>query len=390
MTPTGQTKNGKIGRLCALLREDILRGRFKPGVQLPNPKRLGQKHGLAETSASVALSRLAHEGLVVRIPRRGSFVTDQVPAQHKVLDFVRVRGPAGTAERSYILSWIEGLSHLAEQQGWMPRWHHLFDEQAEQVEQLAERFADSRGVVFAWSVPPELPWIIWHRGIPVVALNPNPGGMGDAPACYAQVSYDRREAARLGSEHLVAQGRTRLALVGLNTSLIWNIGFMDVLRRHNLPVEGKWLIQMESSSGDFRLMESQVREILKDSNRPDGFCCATVGIASVIEAVAADLNLAVPDDLAVVAFSDGDPHIQGQPSVTVAGVLAEEICGQALDIIEQLGSQPKLTDHHLQPPLMIPPKLTVRDSCGATNRADQSQKSGVSNLAGKEVSIADS
>ena len=218
----------------------------------------------------------------------------------------------------------------------------------------------------------------------------NRGGLDDRPACYPQVSYDRREAARLGGEHLVSLGRTRLGLVGLDTSLMWNIGVMDVVRRHNLPVEGKWLIQMESSSGDFGLMEARVREVLTDKNRPTGFCCATVGIASVVEGVARELGLAVPDDLAVVAFSDGDPQVQGQPSVTVAGVPAEQMCSKALDIIEQIGSEPRGTNHQLQAPIMMPPQLIVRESCGAKRKDVKFNGLGVSGSAGKEVSMKQS
>ena len=76
----GQTKiKGKIAGLCALVRKDILSGRFAPGSLLPAQSELGKQYSMAESTVSAAMGRLVHEGLAVRIPGRGSFVVERLP-----------------------------------------------------------------------------------------------------------------------------------------------------------------------------------------------------------------------------------------------------------------------------------------------------------------------
>ncbi|MEU0370026.1 SCO5717 family growth-regulating ATPase [Streptomyces sp. NPDC006283] len=58
------------------LRRDILKGRIKPGEQMPSIRELQDRFGVANMTARSALNVLRDEGLIYTIHGRGSFVAD--------------------------------------------------------------------------------------------------------------------------------------------------------------------------------------------------------------------------------------------------------------------------------------------------------------------------
>lgn len=57
-----------------MLRSQILSGRYQPGDRLPTEQELASTHGVSRITAAAALTALARDGLVQRIPRRGTIV----------------------------------------------------------------------------------------------------------------------------------------------------------------------------------------------------------------------------------------------------------------------------------------------------------------------------
>ena len=63
-------------RLAALLREEIRSGELAPGDPTPSITTLTQEHGLARQTVAKAFGLLVAEGLVVRVPGLGYYVTE--------------------------------------------------------------------------------------------------------------------------------------------------------------------------------------------------------------------------------------------------------------------------------------------------------------------------
>lgn len=361
---------GKMANLCALLREDIVRGRLCPGALLPTQKELARKFGVAEATAAAAVGRLAAEGLAIRIHGRGSFVADEPPVRHEILDFVRTSGTFGAKDGAWALTWIEVFTRCAERFGWTPRWHHISETERQNVDQLANGLSDSKGIIVLFDVPPKFLWLCHQHGIPAVAAFVVVGGVGEGLQCYPQISYDRTETARLATEHLVSLGYSRIGFVGLKTSPLRSNGFLSVLSRHNLDVRGQWIFTLDRDifrSGDEsdRRCRDLCAGILRGKDRPEAICCSTLRTAYTVEAVAIEMGLKVPQDLALIACDETEPNISGEVSITTVAVSREESCKRALEVLDQIRSKPVSEKSSLYHPIMMPVRLTIKDSCGA-------------------------
>lgn len=62
-------------RMAGQLREEILRERYAEGEALPTDLELGEEHGVSRQTVRRAYQELVNEGLVFRVPGRGTFIT---------------------------------------------------------------------------------------------------------------------------------------------------------------------------------------------------------------------------------------------------------------------------------------------------------------------------
>jgi len=61
-------------QLADILRSGIESGQYRPGQMLPSETQLMGDHGLSRATARLALAELRKEGLIVTVPRLGSYV----------------------------------------------------------------------------------------------------------------------------------------------------------------------------------------------------------------------------------------------------------------------------------------------------------------------------
>lgn len=94
------------------LRNEIARGEYKPGDQLPAEPELIQQFGVSRITVRQALSDLAAEGLVVRRHGKGTFVTER-RIQHELVrltDFVEDMELAGLAPSSRVMEFTHEVA----------------------------------------------------------------------------------------------------------------------------------------------------------------------------------------------------------------------------------------------------------------------------------------
>ncbi len=98
-------------QLKALIRRSIEEGRLRPGDRLPTEHQLCRQFGLSRTPVRQALSELTREGLLIRIPGRGTFVAEHPEHRGLRLRVVTEKGWGSYLERGLHL-WNQEHPHL--------------------------------------------------------------------------------------------------------------------------------------------------------------------------------------------------------------------------------------------------------------------------------------
>ena len=75
------SKDNLTDRIAGMLRDDIAKGRYKPGHQLPPGKDLAERFGVSITVIREALARLKSDGLVASHQGKGVFVEQDFTAR---------------------------------------------------------------------------------------------------------------------------------------------------------------------------------------------------------------------------------------------------------------------------------------------------------------------
>jgi LacI family transcriptional regulator len=134
---------------------------------------------------------------------------------------------------------------------------------------------------------------------PVVVI-----GRPAEPSRLPFVSIDNLDAARAATVHLLAGGRERIAHLGgppaQTTMLDRANGYRSAMADAHLP----HLVVETNGSPEDGLRQAAMLFERPASQRPDAVFAATDRLALAVLAAAADLNVRVPQELAVVGFDD--------------------------------------------------------------------------------------
>lgn len=358
---------GKIARTCELLRRDILQGVYLPGAMLPPHRTLGKRYGVAQATASAAVGRLVHEGLAVTFHGRGSFVSDEVNSSQRIIDLVRPQPPLNRDDRSGELTWMQEFNLACQTENLIARWHHVSGDEACRPDKLAAQLAESNGVIVQGHFSTSLAYALHRQGIPVVAL-PWSSEPAHVPTLFPQVTFDRTQVGYLAARHMAGLGYERIAFVGIssfsaNTRMN---GYLRALRELDLPLSVKWMVH--AKRGDELDLREELSRVLAQEDRPEAFCCYTDTMARNVVNELLHEGFKIPEDIAVIACDDGVEAVAGPVAITSVGAPIAEICQKAVELISAIepGFDPESCQ--LQDAILMPLRLTVRDSCGAKKK----------------------
>ncbi|TMV46467.1 extracellular solute-binding protein [Paenibacillus mesophilus] len=98
--PSRKSFDSRLKRMIDILRADIMNGTYGPGDYLPSEKALTEQFSLSNKSVRKGLETLIAEGLIVKLDRVGSRVTDSAPGSSIALTL----GLTSSIERDIALS----------------------------------------------------------------------------------------------------------------------------------------------------------------------------------------------------------------------------------------------------------------------------------------------
>lgn len=201
--------------------------------------------------------------------------------------------------------------------------------------------------------------------LPLVLL-----GERDTSGVSDHVAIDNVAAARAATEHLIAGGRRRIAVLGgrsgdvAGAAELRTRGYREALDAAGIPYDP----QLIAPVPDFLWLEgaSATAELLALAARPDALFCLNDHLALGAMRALYERGLRVPEDVAVVGFDDIAASRFSVPSLTTVAPDKAAIARTALDLLLS-----RIDGAHDGPAVERMPtyRLVVRESSGAAGES---------------------
>jgi DNA-binding LacI/PurR family transcriptional regulator len=356
------------------LRDELVSGRYGEEGRLPSEAQLVGRFGVSRPTAARALRSLVEEGLIERRAGSGTFAKAGgrsaglatssgllallIPDLGNTEIFQLISGEIASLARVHNYSLVWGGSEHPQLDTDLSLKH---------AEELCRQFIERRvtGVFFA---PYELvkekeeanrkmATILREAGIPVILLDRD---LTEFPtrSDFDVIGVDNIAGGYLLGEHLLKLGCKRLHFVARPRSAptveARIAGVQAALRLRRLDPDPGWVHIGNLDDKGF------VRSLTAGST-PDAFVCANDHTAAMLMRALHQNKIRVPDDVRVVGFDDVKFATLVSPPLTTIQQPCRELALTAFRAMLDRQADPSLPARHIT----LPPRLVVRDSCGA-------------------------
>jgi LacI family transcriptional regulator len=262
-------------------------------------------------------------------------------------------------DRYYFPTLLTGIASVINQRDYtMVLW---IEEDETDQERFYRNIVQSRlidGLIIA-SMAVNNPFLLQvaEMSVPLVMIEKPEGG----PKHFSYVTIDNVSASREITDHLIRLGRQRIGTVTGDLKNADGIdryrGYCEALRASPLGLDETLVYEGKFAFGDgydgAKVLLARGVDAIVTGNDQTAF--------GAVEAVH-ELGLRVPEDVAVVGFDDLPTAARSKPPLTtVHQPIRERGAAAAQLLLEQIEGQEQTPKH-----LVLPTRLVVRQSCGAT------------------------
>lgn len=208
--------------------------------------------------------------------------------------------------------------------------HENYEREVSSVEHLASRRADGLLVSIASTTARyEHFTSLQNQGIPVVFFDRVPNEINTH-----KVLVDDYQGAYEATEHLIKQGCMRIAHVSGPQSLAISRnrlnGYLNALKQYQLPIREEWIVSCEFSIEEGTLKGYQ---LMAQKERPDGIFAASDRIGLGVHVALRQLGFRIPDDVALIGFSDLSISALVEPPLSTVSQPTFELGKQAAELL---------------------------------------------------------
>ena len=194
--------------------------------------------------------------------------------------------------------------------------------------------------------------LLSELGIPFACFGRTGPGL---PQPWADI--DNAEAEAQAVRHVIERGYTRPAYIGYATETYWDAdreaGFRAGLARCGVPGDGAGLIRVSEDTSAW----AEIRSFLA-SARPDAVLTGSDKLAAIVYGIAAELNLRIGRDLAVVGFDGSVGAALLHPPLTSVVIPVEDIARRVVGrVVRQIED-----GQDTEPGEIVPTWLRERES----------------------------
>ena len=192
---------------------------------------------------------------------------------------------------------------------------------------------------------------IAKQGIPLVFF-----GTTCLPDQFSSVTANSELAAKEATQHLIDTGSKRIAFIGgpnhLDVVKSRKHGYLEALRENDLPIDRE-LVMCEKI--DFDWAVEATKNLLQMENRVDAILAFNDVITFAAFTAIKDLGFRIPEDVALIGFTD-DLHAQYvTPRMSAIEDQAHEMGSVAYDLLQKC-----INGDHKVYKKIVPQKLVIR------------------------------
>jgi LacI family transcriptional regulator len=175
------------------------------------------------------------------------------------------------------------------------------------------------------------------------------------------IDVDNRHAAREAVQHLIRQGRRRIAAItGPQNKMVGcdrYMGYQDALQKNGIPFNSDLVVESDfSEEGGKKAAERLLAQ------KPDAIFAASDLMAIAALRVFQNAGYVVPQDVAVMGFDDIPLATQTNPPLTTIRQPTDLMGRMAVEMIVGMINHPEKQEaRHI----ILPVDLVIRSSCGS-------------------------
>ncbi|MCD9026220.1 GntR family transcriptional regulator [Cohnella silvisoli] len=377
----------------------ISSGELAEDQKIPPENELISKFNVSRITVANALTQLAQDGWIYRIPGRGSFVSKElsfpealresvdIPADPVEIpsdgeDITRQTGDPSrvvsqssgkrmialiipTVEDFFALRLLQGINKILKNSNYylaVILTNHSKEMEKEAIIQLLQK--DVAGLII-FPIDAET----YNEEILSLKINNFPFVLIDRflPGVDTHfVSSDNRRGAQLAVSHLWELGHREIAICTdspLNTVTVDEriAGYMDALKLREAMINPALILTEFSVDNKARDDNHVLRRYIKNG-LATAYITLNAKLALYIASIAKSLDLNVPGDLSILTFDDPSSGIDERGKFTHIAQSEEEIGSRAATILIDLLNQPENANGYKK--VILKPELVIRDSTG--------------------------
>jgi LacI family transcriptional regulator len=252
---------------------------------------------------------------------------------------------------------LQGLSDAASERGYhlmLSMLSHPSEEEAFYRRALRSQMLDGLIISSAALDDPLIPRLL-KGGFPFVTIGRHP----NQPAA-SYVDVDNMQGARMAVEHLVNQGRRRIATITGPLETMVGVdrleGYKAALRAAGAPIENELIARGEfTEPSGYAAMQRLLRA------KPDAVFAGSDLMAMGALRALRQARLRTPEDVALIGFEDAQIAASAEPPLTTVRQPVYRLGTTAIDLLLRL-----VEDEERGPfRAILPTSLVIRASCGA-------------------------
>lgn len=331
------------GKLFEQMKDQVLniileRG-LKPHDPLPSEGELAYRFGVSRMTGKLALQALQEDGIVYRLPRRGTFLADvdleelkQSAGKSKAYGTHQVRRPGHYIALivpvidDYVGSIITSVERAAKEQGLEVVIKVTGDEasEAEAVRTLSHQ-ADIVGILL---FPVDRKICGDHllrlklQKYPIVILDRQFNEVG-----FDSLSHDHYGGAYAMTSHLLDSGHREIGFITSDMNKVKSReeryqGYMDALLEWKVDIRTNQMLLLENNEegqGGVSARQTAIRSFLNRDSRPSAVFCSDDFLAMSVMNAALSLGYKLPEQLSIAGFSNHSVLQYAPVSMTTVG-----------------------------------------------------------------------